>query len=75
MVKPQKDKLGTFQWWTSELGGNHVYGVNSDGELVYRGDNSAGQLDVPLWGLAVGLGHWMGHRLVGVPWHWRDSTV
>ncbi|KAE8732897.1 putative serine/threonine-protein kinase-like protein CCR3 [Hibiscus syriacus] len=56
-------QFGNMSMANIEAGVSHVCGVNTAGELVCRGDNSSGQLDVPLnrgldfaSGLALGDG-------------------
>ncbi|GMI87273.1 CRINKLY4 related 3 [Hibiscus trionum] len=62
-------QFGNMSMVNIEAGVSHVCGVNSAGELVCRGNNSAGQLDVPLnrgldfaSGLALGDGFSCGIR-------------
>lgn len=39
MVETTERQFGNFSMVNIEARGNHVNGVNSDGELVYRGDS------------------------------------
>ncbi|MBA0697148.1 hypothetical protein Goari_003645, partial [Gossypium aridum] len=63
------NQFGNMSMENIEAGASHVCGVNSEGELVCRGDNSTGQLDVPsnkglnfASGLALGDGFSCGIR-------------
>ncbi|PPR88803.1 hypothetical protein GOBAR_AA31885 [Gossypium barbadense] len=69
MAAARVNQFGNMSMENIEAGANHVCGVNSEGELVCRGDNSTGQLDVPsnkglnfASGLALGDGFSCGIR-------------
>ncbi|KAL4387227.1 hypothetical protein GQ457_09G030740 [Hibiscus cannabinus] len=75
-------QFGNMSMENIEAGASHVCGVNSAGELVCRGNNSAGQLDVPLnsglnfaSGLALGDGFSCGiRRLIGTVVCWGSMN-
>ncbi|KAK8531040.1 hypothetical protein V6N13_038878 [Hibiscus sabdariffa] len=75
-------QFGNMSMENIEAGASHVCGVNSAGELVCRGNNSGGQLDVPLnsglnfaSGLALGDGFSCGiRRLIGTVVCWGSMN-
>ncbi|GMI80874.1 CRINKLY4 related 3 [Hibiscus trionum] len=75
-------QFGNMSMENIEAGASHVCGVNSAGELVCRGNNSSGQLDVPLnkglnfaSGLALGDGFSCGiRRLIGTVVCWGSMN-
>ncbi|XP_038722752.1 putative serine/threonine-protein kinase-like protein CCR3 [Tripterygium wilfordii] len=58
-----ESEFGTMSMLSVQAGGSHVCGVNSTGFLVCKGDNSSGQLDIPVEAqleyreLALGANH------------------
>ncbi|EEF29001.1 conserved hypothetical protein [Ricinus communis] len=78
--KDIESEFGNMSMMSIVAGGSHVCGVNSTGALVCKGDNTSGQLDVPLNStafeysqLALGVNHSCALRNEGSVVCWGGS--